>query len=353
MVTSRNDALSIARRAEEVLVDTKQRERMQAGYTRIDPDLIASGANVVVLYRELEKLLGAFIRDKSASGIIINFARPRGMIHMTCAHELGHYFLGHSSTTDETVEEPDLHTPQEIHANLFAYHLLTPKWLVASLMRRKRLPATRLQEPSVVYQMSLRLGISYSAMVWQLFRLQLIPHKVAEILAKVSPASLKKQALGGRVLANGMSDVWIVDSADKDHILEPGMGDQFVFELPNHLSGGHIWSADEAASNGYQLKPFLQESPPTPNRVDGNTVVGSGQATIKYELSLPAAAEDATDGPFKNRLQHHSIALSEKRPWGPVENAIDHLQLQAKQELVRSGYSRTEAGARLKKIDRD
>lgn len=353
MATSRDETLTIARRAEEVLVHYKQRERLKAGYTRIDPDLIASGANVVVLYRQLEKLLGAFIREENAYGIIINFARPRGMVHMTCAHELGHFFLGHASTADETVEEPEIDSPMERQANLFAYHLLTPRWLVADLMRRKRLPAKQLHDPGVVYQISLRLGISYTAMVWQLTRLGLIGARAAGALAAVTPASLKRRALGGKVPANGLSDVWVVDSSDKEHILEPGIGDQFVFELPNHLSGGHVWSVDEAASNGFQLKPFLQESDATPPQVDGTAIVGSGPPTIKYELSFPAETQDSEDGPFTNRLLRHVIALEEKRPWGPAEKVIDQVQLETKQEAIRNGYSRVEAGARLNKVDRN
>ena len=353
MATSRDESLTIARRAEEVLVEFRQRDRLKDGYTRIDPDLIASGANVIVLYRELQKLLGAFIREENAAGVIVNFDRPRGMMHMTCAHELGHYFLGHASTADESVEDQDVNSPIEKAANLFAYHLLTPRWLVADLMRRKGLAATRLQDASVVYQMSLRLGISYSAMVWQLARLQLIQQTAAGDLARVAPASLKMHALGGKAPASGKSDVWVIDSADKDHVLEPGTGDQFVFELPNHLSAGHVWSVNEAASNGFQLKPFLKEFGATPHHVDGGIIVGSGPPTTRYELSVPAGLEASFDGPFERRMLRNLIALEEKRQWAPAEGIIDHLQLETKQDAILKGFSRAEAGTRLKKVDSD
>lgn len=351
MATNRDESLTIARRAEEVLVDFRQRDRLKDGYTRIDPDLIASGANVVVLYRELQKLLGAFIREENSAGIIVNFDRPRGMVHMTCAHELGHYFLGHGSTADESVEEQDVNSAIEKAANLFAYHLLTPKWLVADLMRRKRLPATRLADANVVYQMSLRLGISYSAMVWQLARLKLIGQTTAGALAGVAPASLKKHALGGKTPAIGKSDVWVIDSSDRDHVLEPGDGDQFVFELPNHLSAGHVWSVDEAASNGFQLKPFLKESEATPRQVNRGVIIGSGSPTTKYELSFPAGTQAPDDGPFERRMLHNLIALKEMRPWTPAEGVLDHVQLETKQEAILKGFSRAEASTRLKKVD--
>jgi Zn-dependent peptidase ImmA (M78 family) len=351
MATRRDEKFTIIRRAEEVLIRFKQRERVKAGYTRIDPDLIARGANVLVLYRQLEKLLGAFIREKATNGIIINAARPRGMLHMTCAHELGHFFLGHESTTDETVEEPNVNVAIERAANLFAYHLLTPKWLVADLMRKKKVSANQLQDPSVVYQMSLRVGISYTAMVWQLHRLELLNVTAAGALATITPATLKRRALGGIQTADGMSDVWVVDRSDREQILEPGIGDQFVFELPNHLGGGHAWSVDEAASNGFQLRPFLQESGSTPPIIDGKAIVGSGPSTIKYGLSFPANSGNSAAGNFNSRLLRHVIALQERRPWDMEEDAIDQLRLETKQEAIRNGYSRVEAGARLNKAN--
>jgi Zn-dependent peptidase ImmA (M78 family) len=102
-----DDALMVAaRRATEVLDEFEAKKRIEAGYTRIDAEQIASASDVVVMYRKLELLLGGFLREDGIPGIIVNWDRPRGLVHMTCAHELGHFALGHESSSDTTVDIP-------------------------------------------------------------------------------------------------------------------------------------------------------------------------------------------------------------------------------------------------------
>ncbi|KCV36894.1 toxin-antitoxin system, toxin component domain protein, partial [Bordetella bronchiseptica 00-P-2796] len=40
-------------------------------------------------------------------------------------------------------------------------------------------------------------------------------------------------------------DVWILNKADKDRIIEPASNDRFVLDLPNHAAAGHLWTVDE------------------------------------------------------------------------------------------------------------
>ena len=80
---------------------------------------------------------------------------------MTCAHELGHFALGHESTSDTTVDLGQEAELVEQTANQFAYALLAPAWLVAATMRQKRWGRNNLRNPAIVYQLSLRLGMSY------------------------------------------------------------------------------------------------------------------------------------------------------------------------------------------------
>ena len=128
-MSERDDLLSAARRASEILDEFEVKKRIAAGYTRVDAELIAGASDVVVLYRKLELLLGGFLREDGTPGIIVNWDRPRGLVHMTCAHELGHFVLGHESTSDTTVDVGQEAELVEQTANQFAYALLAPAWL--------------------------------------------------------------------------------------------------------------------------------------------------------------------------------------------------------------------------------
>ena len=131
-MTLRDQLLHAAKRAGEVLEDTAAKRRiLEEGYTRIDPVAIAERDGIPVMVRPLEKLLGAFLRQEGSPGILVNSLRPIGMVHLTCAHELGHYFLGHGTKTDEDLNYGNSSSPDEQEANEFAYKLLMPRWLVA------------------------------------------------------------------------------------------------------------------------------------------------------------------------------------------------------------------------------
>lgn len=351
MATS-DQLLNASRAANQVVLDLDLKQRMREGYTRVDPNLVASMVGVPVMYRILERLLGGFIRDGSTVGILVNSDRPRGLVHMTCAHELGHYFLGHESTADEIVEHGPTALIVEHLADQFAYSLLAPRWLVAHVMKDHRWTGVDLQNPHTVYQMSLRLGTSYTAMVWSLYRLKLCSYADANRLTALTPKSLKAHALQGGVLEYSNSDVWVLGPADRDRILEPGYGDKFVVELPNHVGSGHLWTADEVRSEGFVLKPLTldaQELAP----VNRDTVqVGSGGPFMSYYLQppekfrSPSENEDDLD-PIDAR--RHVVELREHRPWTPGASPIDALDLNAEFESTREGLTVSE---RQKRIDR-
>ncbi len=208
--------LAAARKAAEVLDDFEAKKRIEAGYTRVDAERIASAFDVVVMYRKLEFLLGGYLREDGIPGIIVNWDRPRGLVHMTCAHELGHFALGHDSTSDTTVDVPMDAALVERTANQFAYALLAPAWLVARTMRCQRWGRDSLRSPAVVYQMSLRLGMSYKAMVWSLNRLGYLSVAEALKIVNVQPVALKREILGGAAPQSARSDVWMLTDADRD-----------------------------------------------------------------------------------------------------------------------------------------
>ncbi len=185
---ARVNALKIARLAAEVLANPLTRTRLADGYTRIDPIAIAEGEGIDVMVRPLDKLLGAFLREDSV-GILLNHRRPAGMFHMTCAHELGHFFLGHGTTTDEQLDYGSGANETELEADQFAYSLMAPLALVVKVLKAQRWNWDSVQNPATIYQLSLRLGLSYTAMVWSLFRMGKLDGGTAKSLAHVSPGN--------------------------------------------------------------------------------------------------------------------------------------------------------------------
>jgi Zn-dependent peptidase ImmA (M78 family) len=352
-----DDALmTAARKATEVLDEFEARKRIDAGYTRIDAEQVASASDVVVMYRKFELLLGGFLVEDGTPGIIVNWDRPRGLVHMTCAHELGHYALGHESTSDTTVDIPKHAALVERTANQFAYALLAPSWLVSQTMRLQRWGRNSLRNPAVVYQMSLRLGMSFKAMVWSLVRLGHITVNDALAIDTVQPISLKSELLRGAAPNNSRSDVWMLTEADRDRVLEPGLGDQLVFDLPNHAGSGRLWSVDEAQSEGFMLKPFVRDARLVPARRGADIVVGGDGPTLRYELTasqgLSSPSNEEVGGEVVPTLEprKRTISLSERAPWQPEQAFIGQLNLFAEFERLEDGLPQSEVELRLARM---
>lgn len=284
--------------AASVIKETGADKRLsEGGYTRIDPEWIAAVSGVMVIRRPLDRLLGAFVRD-ATSGIILNSQRPTGQTHMTCAHELGHFFHGHESTADEVIQYAKGAAKVELEADWFAYGLLTSRATVSLAMRRKGWGINALKDPLNLYQLSLRIGVSYAAMAWSLVRLGLWSTGDAARAQKVEPGEIKRSILKLGAF-DPRCDIWLLDRSDRDLILEPAESDQIVLQLPNRAAAGYLWTTDGAKGEGFQIEPLasssghdgLVASPVTSHLVGrpGNIVEFAGRAV--------------------------PLALSERRPW--------------------------------------
>lgn len=334
-MTLRQRLLDASTKAKEVHRDAGSEVRIANGFSRIDPLKLAEDAGVAVMAKPLEKLLGAFLRE-SRAGILLNSERPVGMMHMTCAHELGHYFLGHVTTADEHIEYRESDSATEQEANQFAYSLMAPRWLVLRAIRAKGWNKADLLQPAVVYQLSLRLGISFSAMAWALARLKFISDPEANRISIARPKVLKDEVLPSGITLPKNADVWVLDSRDKDWVIEPRNTDRFLVNLPSHATAGYLWSAEELAGEGFTLSPVLVDARQQ-QRV-GPPLVGAG-GEDQYLLSGPAAELDA-----KNVAKIH---LLETRPWMTDDDPTSELALRLQFELTEKGLSQ---GTRLREI---
>lgn len=316
-----------ASRAREIYHDSGARARVEReGYTRVDPFLIAGGEGVPVLLRPMDKLLGAFIRD-DVSGILVNSERSAGLIHLTCAHELGHYFMGHGTTADDCMDFGPKAERQEQEADWFAYHLLTPRGLLANVMRRKHWSVQSLKDPIILYQLSLRLGVSYAATAWSLARQKLLATNVVKDLLRTQPIEIKQALLEGHQFES-RKDVWLVDESDRTSILEPRADDQILVRLRSNASSGFLWSLDELASEGFQIRPIPR---PAEDVVDPKQLV-FGAAKAEFLLTLDEATQVKNGVPL-------TLAMEERRPWLKSSEANSTFEVRTKFEQIGPGLT--------------
>lgn len=317
-----------ARRASEIYRDSGAGTRVEKdGYTRVDPFWVAAQEGVTVMLRPLDKLLGAFIRQ-DASGILINSERSAGLIHMTCAHELGHYFMGHGTTADEKIDYGTSADRIEQEADWFAYQLLTPRLLLAHVIRRKGWSMQSLKDPLLLYQLSLRLGIGYEATLWSLYRQKLLDRPTVQGMLKVQPAEIKRKLIGDKLL-DPRKEVWLLDDYDRSSILEPRPEDQLLLRLKNHASSGYVWSADEISAQGFQLRPVLEQSR---KPQDPTQLVFGRPTTADYLLVRTGTANQGQPQPMV-------LSMEERRPWSADEPANATFVANAEFEQIHSGLT--------------
>lgn len=330
----RKERLRIAQHASGILRDSGALDRVRdEGYTRVDPFKIAIDADLAVMKRKLQDLLGGFFRCEQP-GILVNVDRPPGMVHMTCGHELGHFFLGHETTVDQILDYGPSGDTKEREADWFAYHLLMPRSLIVNVMRRKGWRLSDLKNPSTLYQLSLRLGTSFTATYWTLVSLEMLSVGFAEgdRLSR-TPLQRLKRDLVTWAPDQTLSDVWLLDENDRDLILEPRPQDWFVMDLPNHASAGYLWSMDELTDAGFQLKPFTVNVEAISSSADEPLVVG-GRRRRRYVLEHVIGQEAEVP------VERLALEFKEAQPWRIQETERTRFTLAAEFESMTLGLDK-------------
>lgn len=298
------------------------RKLVEADASCIDVFGAIQELDVGLMFRPLNGLLGVSLPDPAPGGILVSTQRELYVQRFTAAHELGHLRLKHSGTLDRKVDESGRFSaasdPREIAADAFAAEFLTPKWLVLFHARRQGWTKQHLEEPVLVYQLALRLGVSYHATCCCLNAHNLLAPEVVSRLQKVPPKESKRRLLRGLAVDNSWSDVWLLSDCDVESQLLGGPEDTVVVRLREHAGAGYIWDTSAVVDAGFQILRDDRALLGTPDTIGG---------AVMRDIVLRSTQ------PGRRILQ-----FDERRPWLPPGQVLQHF------EVTLSLYGKEQTG---------
>ena len=197
--------------------------------------------------------------------------------------------------------------PREIQANAFASQLLTPPWLIVQHMKRQGWTRNSLTDPTVVYQLALRMGSSYSATCYALADSKGIDRATYEKLLTVKPRAIKQRLARPYEPESWYGDVWLVTERDNGMVLEGSRSDLFVLKLPEHPSSGYVWQFSDLADAGLAI-------------VEDGRAASSGEQHIGGIVFRTVIAE------ARAGASGH-VHLREVRPWQSAGEPLHSLEL--------------------------
>ncbi|HCD31826.1 MAG TPA: hypothetical protein DER01_05420 [Phycisphaerales bacterium] len=268
--------------------------------------------NIPCLFQPLDGLLGAYI-NSPYPGVLISTKRPKLSIQrFTAAHELGHAVLEHQSSLDN--EAVIARSPfdcnlsgdeQEIAANVFAVELLMPKWLIVAHMKKQSWQSSDFNNPSVVYQLSLRMGVSYSATCHTLLKYKAISADKHHALINTKPKSIKEKLSGKYVPENWRGDFWYLTEQDTGLSVHASIEDTLIVSLSESASSGYQWFLENADQNVDIVEDWRET-------FSSNSIGG----VINRKLAIKP-----------KKCGYISIEFNEYRPWLTDADPIESVEL--------------------------
>ena len=267
--------------------------------------------NIDLFFKKLTDAQGYFLRA-SQPGILVTTERQLAVQRFTAAHELGHFILGHGRSLDEFVGETsplDRHWGDqygnsdiypEVAAEAFAAEFLAPEWLVIEHLKKQNWRRRDIARPETVYQLSLRLGLSYTATCLVLRNRDAVSQVDLRRLRKHQPKELKRALLPAIEFPSRRTNVWRLTENDDGTQFIADIDDLFILELSESAGAGNRWA----------LEPFLDADflvLDDTSRIDDGDEVG-GEVTRRMVLK-----------PDIN--QAVPVTVIEHRPWEPPSTA--------------------------------
>jgi hypothetical protein len=120
-------------------------------------------------------------------------------------------------------------------------------------MKRQGWGPADMTREDVVYQLSLRLGVSYAATCHALQRNEAIDRSQRERLIGIPPKTIKKRLLGAHTPDDWRRDVWVITERDDGLLLEGSHNDLVVVKVKEHSGSGYLWQIEDLDSAGFGL----------------------------------------------------------------------------------------------------
>jgi Zn-dependent peptidase ImmA (M78 family) len=235
------------------------RDALASGDGPVDVFGVIEQLHLPLLFRPLEGMLGLYLPPPAGPGIMVTTRRPLHLQRFTAAHELGHFVLKHASSSfDKRIGfvargEIGQDVIQEVAADAFAAEFMLPRWLLVSHAKRRGWGPQDLRKPETVYQLSLRLGMSYEATCHSLAGHNMLQASETNALLSVAPKACKQHVLRNISPESWHLDVWDLSVADGGSRIVGGPQDVVVITLEEHVASGYTWDLSAAERNGFSI----------------------------------------------------------------------------------------------------
>ena len=297
--------------------------KIREGHEQIDIFQSLHDLGVTVLCRPLSGFLGAYIPGE-VSGILVSNKISPARQRFTAAHELGHYYLNHQKNSIDTEElfrnlqfEPNSCPEFEYEADSFAAEFLIPKSLIAQISRKQSWNKTDFLNPEITYQLSLRMGVSFSATKYALVSHGLITLDQANKYLDLSLVPIKEKLVGKGQLENSQYDVHhILDKDDRRKIIARDK-DTLIVDLNEHSSSGYMWIIKDMPEN----INIVADGELNPGHRNSNEEIGD---TFRRRMKITGAGLA-------------NISFEEIRAWEANGNPINHLNISVNFDGKESG----------------
>jgi hypothetical protein len=213
---------------------------------------VAESIGVGIQFVDLPSLEGMFYRGPDPKIILPSLRhRPRGRVTFTCAHELGHFELGHGTRVDEYIEDTpqaQAKTDEEVAADTFSSSLLMPRPAVLDRFACREWEletATPLQILAVAGE----LDVGYTTLIKHLcYGLQLVDRGWLTERERVTPKALQA-SIAGKL---DSKRVVLVDEHWPQVPIDLEVGECIALPAALDAPGGE-WAEDKGLNGNWRL----------------------------------------------------------------------------------------------------